>query len=159
MSVVSVAPDAESVGDLVEPQAAPTTIEAETSSLKGVIGTPTRDTAESTATVTASPTVVEHPEPSAPGTPPTAPHEHSAGQSSANSGDFSSMSLSSRSNSMALQVDFSDGCSVFFARVPPILQEDAILEVFEHYGPVQSINLYRRWAASKSSKVSSAGAC
>lgn len=55
---------------------------------------------------------------------------------------------------MALPFAADEGCSVFFARVPPTKQEGEILQVFQQYGPVHSINLYRRWAASKSSKVS-----
>lgn len=96
-------------------------------------------------------------EPSAPDTPPTALHDFTQlpSASSASTSHQSHTSLSSTSSSIALPYVADDGCSVFFARVPPTKHDDEILDVFQQYGPVHSINLYRRWAASKSSKVSS----
>ncbi len=45
------------------------------------------------------------------------------------------------------------GCSVFFARVPPTVPHEAILELFQQYGHVRSLNLFRPWASAKTSKV------
>lgn len=42
--------------------------------------------------------------------------------------------------------------SVFFARCPPSITEDQLLEVFGKFGTVVNVNLFKRWAAAKSSK-------
>ena len=45
------------------------------------------------------------------------------------------------------------GTSLFFARVPPTVEVDAIRALFERYGEVQELNLFRPWATAKTSKV------
>lgn len=42
---------------------------------------------------------------------------------------------------------------VFFAKVPPFVQEEQLLELFTRCGAVVGINLYRSWATTKKSKV------
>lgn len=46
--------------------------------------------------------------------------------------------------------------SLFFARVPPTVPYEAILELFEQFGKVASLNLFRPWATAKTSKVRAA---
>lgn len=46
-----------------------------------------------------------------------------------------------------------DACSVFFARVPPTVPYESILALFQHFGTVKSLNLFRPWASAKTSKV------
>jgi hypothetical protein len=56
-----------------------------------------------------------------------------------------------------------DACCVFFARVPPTVPYESILALFQQFGTVKSLNLFRPWASAKTSKVStvlaSSGAC
>lgn len=42
--------------------------------------------------------------------------------------------------------------SVFFARCPPSITEGQLHEVFTQFGTVIQVNIFRRWAAAKSSK-------
>jgi len=42
--------------------------------------------------------------------------------------------------------------SVFFARVPPVVNEDVIERIFATCGEVLDVNLYKPWATSKTSK-------
>ena len=44
--------------------------------------------------------------------------------------------------------------TVFFARVPPLVNEDVIERIFATCGDVLDVNLYKPWATSKTSKVS-----
>jgi hypothetical protein len=45
------------------------------------------------------------------------------------------------------------GCSVFFARVPPTVPYESIQTLFERFGKVKLLNLFRPWASAKTSKV------
>lgn len=45
------------------------------------------------------------------------------------------------------------GNSLFFARVPPTVTYESILELFAQFGKVQTLNLFRPWASAKTSKV------
>lgn len=47
-----------------------------------------------------------------------------------------------------------DSCCVFFARVPPTVPYESILALFQQFGTVNSLNLFRPWASAKTSKVS-----
>jgi hypothetical protein len=44
-------------------------------------------------------------------------------------------------------------CSVFFARVPPTVSYNSIKALFEQFGKVKLLNLFRPWASAKTSKV------
>lgn len=44
------------------------------------------------------------------------------------------------------------GRFLFFARVPPAVPYDELLALFNKYGTVLDLNLYRRWASAKTSK-------
>lgn len=46
-----------------------------------------------------------------------------------------------------------DACCVFFARVPPTVPYESILALFQQFGTVKSLNLFRPWASAKTSKV------
>eukprot|EP00879_Flechtneria_rotunda_P002428 GHRR01002625.1.p1 GENE.GHRR01002625.1~~GHRR01002625.1.p1 ORF type:complete len:782 (+),score=274.94 GHRR01002625.1:429-2774(+) len=48
--------------------------------------------------------------------------------------------------------DPADKCSVFFARVPPTVPYESILALFQQFGTVKSLNLFRPWASAKTSK-------
>lgn len=45
------------------------------------------------------------------------------------------------------------GTSLFFARVPPTVTYEAIMELFAEHGKVLTLNLFRPWATAKTSKV------
>lgn len=51
------------------------------------------------------------------------------------------------------------GTSVFFARVPPTVPYEEILELFQEFGNVVSLNLFRPWATAKTSKVRRVAGC
>lgn len=58
---------------------------------------------------------------------------------------------------MALQADAAPppeevGASLFFARCPPSLPYDELLQLFSAFGEVEKLNLYRRWAKARNSK-------
>jgi hypothetical protein len=42
--------------------------------------------------------------------------------------------------------------SIFFAGVTPVIPAETLLALFSQFGPVQSINLFKPWAGSKTSK-------
>lgn len=42
--------------------------------------------------------------------------------------------------------------SIFFAGVTPIIPSETLMALFSQFGPVQSINLFKPWAGSKTSK-------
>lgn len=42
---------------------------------------------------------------------------------------------------------------LFFAKVPPSASTAEVRQVFERFGQVQEVNLFRAWAGAKSSKV------
>lgn len=45
------------------------------------------------------------------------------------------------------------GTSLFFARVPPTVSYESIMELFAQFGTVLTLNLFRPWATAKTSKV------
>lgn len=45
------------------------------------------------------------------------------------------------------------GTNLFFARVPPTVSYESILELFTQFGTVLTLNLFRPWATAKTSKV------
>jgi hypothetical protein len=45
------------------------------------------------------------------------------------------------------------GTSLFFARVPPTIPYESIMELFAQFGTVLTLNLFRPWATAKTSKV------
>eukprot|EP00775_Hariotina_reticulata_P003529 gene3529-3798_t len=63
---------------------------------------------------------------------------------------------SSSSCDSELQVDGGSStqgsCSVFFARVPPTVPYESIKALFEQFGKVKLLNLFRPWATAKTSK-------
>lgn len=47
-----------------------------------------------------------------------------------------------------------DARTVYFARVPPTVPKEEILEVFNSFcGPVVRVNLFRPWATAKTHNV------
>ena len=42
--------------------------------------------------------------------------------------------------------------SIFFARVPPMVPDNDLLQLFSRFGTVKDLNLFRRWATAKTSK-------
>jgi hypothetical protein len=51
------------------------------------------------------------------------------------------------------------GTSLFFARVPPTVTYEALMELFAAHGKVLTLNLFRPWATAKTSKVCKSGCC
>ncbi|WIA13337.1 hypothetical protein OEZ85_006919 [Tetradesmus obliquus] len=45
-----------------------------------------------------------------------------------------------------------DAKSVFFARCPPLITSEELQSLFESYGTVTSLNLFKRWATARTSK-------
>jgi hypothetical protein len=43
--------------------------------------------------------------------------------------------------------------SFFFARVPPTITHEQLVELFSKYGTVEDLNLFRPFAEAKTSKV------
>lgn len=52
-----------------------------------------------------------------------------------------------------------DACCVFFARVPPTVPYESIMALFQQFGTVKSLNLFRPWASAKTSKVGTMPVC
>jgi hypothetical protein len=48
------------------------------------------------------------------------------------------------------------GTSLFFARVPPTIPYESIMELFAQFGKILTLNLFRPWATAKTSKVRTA---
>lgn len=47
------------------------------------------------------------------------------------------------------------GRAVFFAKFPPTTTPEEVENLFAKFGSVESVNLYRKWATAKASKVTS----
>jgi hypothetical protein len=77
---------------------------------------------------------------SRPSQPPSAPSSNPGVQKAGRAAEFPGLDL---------------GFSVFFAKVPPKVSALEIVDVFSRAGEVVTINLFRPWPNSISSKVSS----